>query len=438
MPLDKESPSSRRRQWLGLFSLYSVCILGTASYFILFSRTNGHFQFIFRRDNDLVSPTQLLRHHRYLIDHDLEGDSRWNGNGKLTPRDLSTAEASADGGSTEDQVEAGEDGGVETEEEFIEDIISGGDSNEPELVTGASPEEMSVTTVSSETAATTVDATTAEATETVTAEVVVTTEATEEVVTTEVASTATTQESSTTVAATTATAKKNKPKKIHEKPLDTFKEQAAEEEEEYREEHGETTEATTATDLPHRKFVIELKNLVPTDKYPKSKGSITIVTHPEWAPLGVQRFYDLVEADFYRWNAIFRVVDDFVAQFGINGDPEIQKEASQVVLHDEPVMHTNAFGTLSFATSGPNTRSTQLFFNINKEGNSFLDKKGFAPFAEVVEGQEQLERINSKWGEKLDQRRIVKKGNDFLKDFPELSYVRKIREVEMESMDEDQ
>lgn len=169
----------------------------------------------------------------------------------------------------------------------------------------------------------------------------------------------------------------------------------------------------------------------------KTRASIVIVTHPEWAPIGAQHFHDLVAAGFYRDARFFRVVPNFIAQFGINGDPAVQKVAKTVVLEDEPVMHTNSRGTLSYATSGPNTRSTQIFINLRQEGNDFLDDEGYAPFAEVVEGLEHLDRIYSGYGEEPSQSRIQKRGDSYLaSNYPELTYIRHIWEEKMENVDE--
>ena len=125
-----------------------------------------------------------------------------------------------------------------------------------------------------------------------------------------------------------------------------------------------------------------------------------------------------------------------IAQFGINGDTEIQKEAKKAVLEDDPVEHTNAYGTLTYATAGPNTRTTQLFFNTKKEGNSFLDDQGFAPFAEIVGGIEYLARINSEYGERPNQSKITNRGQEYLDRYPNLTYIRRILEEKIEGAED--
>jgi len=160
-------------------------------------------------------------------------------------------------------------------------------------------------------------------------------------------------------------------------------------------------------------------------------GVVVIETHPEWAPLGVAHFDDLVQHGFYDECRFFRVVKNFVSQFGINGDPEIQTKWKADVLKDDPVVETNARGTLTYATSGPNTRTTQLFINTNTKGNAYLDKEGFAPFAVVVEGMEYVDQINDEYAQQPDQGKIQRRGNEYLnQEFPRLSYIVSIRELQ--------
>jgi len=151
-------------------------------------------------------------------------------------------------------------------------------------------------------------------------------------------------------------------------------------------------------------------------------------TRPWWAPIGEQRFIDLVESGFYSECRFFRVVPNFVVQIGINGDPNIQGRWRGKSLVDDPVKHTNARGTISFATSGKNTRSTQIFINTSMKGNAFLDKQGFAPFAEVVEGMEIVDRINAQYRQEPGQAMIQKEGNAYLlSKFPTLSYIEEMK-----------
>jgi len=160
-------------------------------------------------------------------------------------------------------------------------------------------------------------------------------------------------------------------------------------------------------------------------------GTFVVKTHPEWAPLGAERFEALVESSFFDGCRAFRVLPGFVAQFGIAGDPKVQ-DKWRTKLIDDPVKVTNKKGNMVFATGGPNTRTTQIFINYS-DRNSFLDKQGFSPFAEIVEGMDVVERFYAGYGEGApsgkgpNQGLIQAKGNAYLEPgFPKLSYFSKV------------
>jgi cyclophilin family peptidyl-prolyl cis-trans isomerase len=158
-----------------------------------------------------------------------------------------------------------------------------------------------------------------------------------------------------------------------------------------------------------------------------TKGPIVIEVHRDWAPLGADRFYNLVKNGYYDEVRFFRVIPNFMAQFGINGDPAVTTAWRRVVLNDDPVKQSNKRGFVSYGNTGqPNSRGTQLF--INYKDNSFLDEQRFAPFGEVISGMEAADKLNSEYGSKPQdaQGTISTEGNKFLmSSFPKLDYIRK-------------
>jgi peptidyl-prolyl cis-trans isomerase A (cyclophilin A) len=163
-----------------------------------------------------------------------------------------------------------------------------------------------------------------------------------------------------------------------------------------------------------------------------SDGPFTIEVHKDWAPEGAERFYRLVERRYYDEARFFRVVRNFVVQFGINGDPKAAARWRNMTIKDDPVKESNKRGYVTFATSGPNTRTTQVFINL--ADNVRLDKMGFSPFGRVVEGMEVVDRLYSFYGEGPprgtgpDQEEIERRGNEYLQEkFPRLDYVRTAR-----------
>ena len=161
-----------------------------------------------------------------------------------------------------------------------------------------------------------------------------------------------------------------------------------------------------------------------------SKGPFVIEVHREWAPIGADRFYNLVKNGFFEDVRFFRVISGFMAQFGIHGTPAVQSAWRAASLKDDPVRQSNKRGTVTFATAGPNTRTTQFFINFGD--NTGLDKQGFAPFGEVVSGMGVVDKINAEYGEGApngrgpDQSRLQMEGNAYLmKDFAKLDYVKK-------------
>ena len=160
-------------------------------------------------------------------------------------------------------------------------------------------------------------------------------------------------------------------------------------------------------------------------QFDTTKGKFTVKVTRSLAPRGADRFYNMVRSGFFKDIGIFRVVPGFMAQFGIHGDPKVSAKWRAASIPDDPVKGSNKRGTITFATAGPNTRTTQLF--INFVDNKSLDGMGFAPFGEVIEGMEVVDKINAEYGETPDQQRIQAEGNAyFKKEFPNLDYIKSV------------
>jgi peptidyl-prolyl cis-trans isomerase A (cyclophilin A) len=151
-----------------------------------------------------------------------------------------------------------------------------------------------------------------------------------------------------------------------------------------------------------------------------------------WAPRGADRFYNLVKAGFFDDVTFFRVISGFMVQFGIHGRPEVSAAWQEARIEDDPAKESNRRGTLTFATAGPGTRTSQIF--INFKDNTFLDGQGFSPFGKVVEGMSVVDSLHAGYGEGApqgrgpDQGRAQAEGNPyFRRDFPNLDHVKKAR-----------
>ncbi len=159
-----------------------------------------------------------------------------------------------------------------------------------------------------------------------------------------------------------------------------------------------------------------------------SKGTFVLEIHREWAPLGADRFYNLVHNGYFDDVRFFRVIEGFMVQFGLHGDPYVSGAWRNHPLTDDPVTQSNSRGMITFATSGPDSRTTQVF--INFRDNTNLDDMGFAPFGEVVEGMDVVDQLYSGYGEGAPsgqgpiQQNILARGNDYLDEgFPDLDRV---------------
>ncbi len=157
-------------------------------------------------------------------------------------------------------------------------------------------------------------------------------------------------------------------------------------------------------------------------RFTTSKGPFVAEVHPDWAPIGVERFSALVKAKYFDGARFFRIVPGFVVQFGLAASPAMTKKWDKPI-RDDPVTQTNRPGSLAFATMGPNTRTAQIFINLGS--NRSLDSQGFAPFAQVVEGMDVVKSFYSGYGQEPDQEAITLHGSSYLNQkFPKLDHIK--------------
>lgn len=164
-------------------------------------------------------------------------------------------------------------------------------------------------------------------------------------------------------------------------------------------------------------------------KFVTTAGDFTMHVTRAWAPNGADRFYNLVRHHYYDGAAFFRVISGFMAQFGLSAYPEVNKAWENANIKDDPVTQSNHRGYVSFATAGPNTRTTQLF--VNYGNNAALDKSGFSPFAVVTDGMDVVDKLYSGYGEGApdghgpSQDLVGNRGRAYLeKSFPKLDVIR--------------
>jgi peptidyl-prolyl cis-trans isomerase A (cyclophilin A) len=165
-------------------------------------------------------------------------------------------------------------------------------------------------------------------------------------------------------------------------------------------------------------------------KFETTKGDFIVEVDRSWAPRGADRFYELVTQKFYDGNKFFRVVKGFMVQFGIHGDPSVSRKWREARIRDDEPTKSNSRGLMTFATSGPNSRTTQVFINFGN--NQFLDSQGFSPFGKIVDGMDVVDSLYGEYGEAPSgaQQQIQEQGNVFLVDnFPKLDTIKSARIV---------
>jgi peptidyl-prolyl cis-trans isomerase A (cyclophilin A) len=165
-------------------------------------------------------------------------------------------------------------------------------------------------------------------------------------------------------------------------------------------------------------------------RFETTKGDFTVEVTRAWAPHGADRFYELVQAKFFDGARFFRVVPRFVVQFGLKGVPATDRHWSQMSILDDPVTQNNARGTITYAKSGPASRTTQVFINL--QDNFSLDKLGFPPFGKVASGMDIVDLLHKGYGDGPpsgvgpEQSRIRAEGNEYLERyFERLDYIKK-------------
>jgi peptidyl-prolyl cis-trans isomerase A (cyclophilin A) len=163
-------------------------------------------------------------------------------------------------------------------------------------------------------------------------------------------------------------------------------------------------------------------------RFETTRGPFVVEAHRAWAPAGVDRFHQLARLGYYDGTRFFRVVDGFMTQWGISGDTAVARAWRDRRIVDDPVAESNRRGRVTFATSGPNSRTTQLF--VNTRDNAFLDRQGFAPIGEIVEGLDVVDNLWRSYGDAPPagrgpvQARIVGEGEAYLaREFPRLERV---------------
>ncbi len=166
-------------------------------------------------------------------------------------------------------------------------------------------------------------------------------------------------------------------------------------------------------------------------RFETTQGNFDIEAKREWSPQGVDRLYQLIKNDFYSEIGIFRVIPEFVVQFGIHNDSMVNKSWKKYEILDEAVLQKNDSMAISFARDGVNSRTTQIFINL--KNNHRLDTvnyngvKGFPVIARITQGMETVHRFYDTSDNVPDQDSINTYGNAYLKrNYPDLDYIKKV------------
>jgi len=161
-------------------------------------------------------------------------------------------------------------------------------------------------------------------------------------------------------------------------------------------------------------------------KFETSKGDFVVEVTREWAPLGADRFYNLVKIGYFSDVRFFRCVPNFVVQWGMHGDTKVHRAWMDANIRHEETKVSNKRGYITFAQGGPHTRSNQVFINLRD--NASLDNypsANFPPFGKVVEGMEVVDKLYNGYGDRMSQGAIIAGGNEYLnKNYPRLDFIK--------------
>ena len=167
-------------------------------------------------------------------------------------------------------------------------------------------------------------------------------------------------------------------------------------------------------------------------KFDTSQGDFVVEVTRAWAPHGADRFHELVVMRYFDEGRFFRVLQGFIAQFGVHRDFKVHDTWRTLFIVDDPPKEKNLRGTLAFAKSGPNTRATEVFINL--ADNTLLDQQAFVPFGKVIEGMDVVDKLYSGYGElrpegkEIDAGRVEEETNEYLVPrFPKLDYIQRAR-----------
>jgi peptidyl-prolyl cis-trans isomerase A (cyclophilin A) len=190
--------------------------------------------------------------------------------------------------------------------------------------------------------------------------------------------------------------------------------------------HAENSEIPASVETPDHYRV----------NFETTQGNFVVEAVSAWAPKGAARFHKLVHDGFYDGARFYRVRPKFVVQWGISQDPKTNELWKQLKITDDPVKQSNQRGFVSFATDGPNTRTTEVFINL--VDNKRLDARGFAPFGRVSEGMDVVDKLYSGYGEVqglhgpgVDAVQYQLQGEGYIqRHFPKLDQIKSARIVQ--------